>query len=394
MLKKLLISAFIVASLPAFASENPMCGPELKIGSYSFNIGWNPTKITHYENDNATSWTVDEVSEYTYTPDGQVATEIRSDGQGNPLSKAEYSYDSYDPTLVVKKVVSNWNGTSWGAEETKELDIIRNDAGYIIVAEEKESGNVKRMEVEYGEDNCPVKIVVISDYGTPDAKTGVYFDLIWNRFNGKSFVFFEDLDNFVKMIPTNYSIKQAYYLDEDIQSFEEYTQSLYVKFSGTKNRDFEYRFVEIGKYIITQAEGRYTSLDEYGSFEFSEYEIQDDADHPATCDSYEVSTRVEKDMFGLVLNYMNSTYMNKKETHSERCHYAVGYDADTGFPIGYSNNRTDKYLFSGEDSGVTGIELDTNLPTEYFTIDGVPVVEPADGIYIVRQGDKVFKVLK
>lgn len=45
-------------------------------------------------------------------------------------------------------------------------------------------------------------------------------------------------------------------------------------------------------------------------------------------------------------------------------------------------------------SGVEGIEIDANAPVEYYNLQGVRVEKPANGLYIMRQGDKVVKVIK
>lgn len=54
-------------------------------------------------------------------------------------------------------------------------------------------------------------------------------------------------------------------------------------------------------------------------------------------------------------------------------------------------NVTDYKL---ETSGIEGVELDNNAPVEYFNLQGVRVANPENGLYIMRQGDKVVKVIK
>lgn len=49
---------------------------------------------------------------------------------------------------------------------------------------------------------------------------------------------------------------------------------------------------------------------------------------------------------------------------------------------------------NGGTTGVEGIEIDENAPVEYFNLQGVRVENPANGLYIMRQGDKVVKVIK
>lgn len=50
--------------------------------------------------------------------------------------------------------------------------------------------------------------------------------------------------------------------------------------------------------------------------------------------------------------------------------------------------------FKLDAAGVEGIEIDENAPVEYFNLQGVRVENPANGLYIMRQGDKVVKVIK
>lgn len=47
----------------------------------------------------------------------------------------------------------------------------------------------------------------------------------------------------------------------------------------------------------------------------------------------------------------------------------------------------------GDPSGIADIEVEANAPVEYYNLQGVRVAEPACGIYLRRQGDKVSKVV-
>lgn len=42
-------------------------------------------------------------------------------------------------------------------------------------------------------------------------------------------------------------------------------------------------------------------------------------------------------------------------------------------------------------TGITGIEAEDNAPVEYYNLQGIRIAEPAEGICIVRQGNKVSK---
>ena len=40
---------------------------------------------------------------------------------------------------------------------------------------------------------------------------------------------------------------------------------------------------------------------------------------------------------------------------------------------------------------VDGLEIDENAPVEYYNLQGMKVIEPSNGIYIVKKGSKVYK---
>lgn len=50
-------------------------------------------------------------------------------------------------------------------------------------------------------------------------------------------------------------------------------------------------------------------------------------------------------------------------------------------------------LYKGEKSGIADIVTDENAPVEYFNLQGVRVENPANGLYIKRQGSQVSKVI-
>lgn len=52
-----------------------------------------------------------------------------------------------------------------------------------------------------------------------------------------------------------------------------------------------------------------------------------------------------------------------------------------------------KVVFSNTPTGINGISSDVDAPVEYYNLNGVRVYEPADGIFIRRQGSKVSKVV-
>lgn len=56
--------------------------------------------------------------------------------------------------------------------------------------------------------------------------------------------------------------------------------------------------------------------------------------------------------------------------------------------------KNSQLISLNDTTGVEGIEIDENAPVEYYNLQGVRVENPANGLYIMRQGDKVVKVIK
>ncbi len=74
----------------------------------------------------------------------------------------------------------------------------------------------------------------------------------------------------------------------------------------------------------------------------------------------------------------------------------IGYHKDVN-QNNYANPVFDFKLeyfdptYEGFGAGVENVAIDTNAPVEYYNIQGVRVANPENGIYIVRQGNKVEK---
>ena len=83
--------------------------------------------------------------------------------------------------------------------------------------------------------------------------------------------------------------------------------------------------------------------------------------------------------------------------------FEVGYEQDFS-EVTYKGECTVKCAFGGKEyeltlyvdndnSGVNDIALDSNAPVVYYDLQGRRVENPAQGLYIMRQGSKVVKAL-
>lgn len=76
----------------------------------------------------------------------------------------------------------------------------------------------------------------------------------------------------------------------------------------------------------------------------------------------------------------------------------VTYELTNGnvynFYAGGTKWRLKSFSFTpGEESAITDIAADENAPVEYFNLQGMRVENPANGLFIKRQGSKVSKVI-
>lgn len=69
-------------------------------------------------------------------------------------------------------------------------------------------------------------------------------------------------------------------------------------------------------------------------------------------------------------------------------------NAESTVQIAFGGKNYNLTLVVNRDlSGVNGLYTDPNAPAEYFDLQGRRVNNPENGLYIVRQGDKVTKVI-
>ncbi len=78
---------------------------------------------------------------------------------------------------------------------------------------------------------------------------------------------------------------------------------------------------------------------------------------------------------------------------------SVFYDLKKGNTYNYYTGGTKwrlasfNFKISADQSGIADIVTDENAPVEYFNLQGVRVENPANGLYIKRQGSQVSKVI-
>lgn len=71
----------------------------------------------------------------------------------------------------------------------------------------------------------------------------------------------------------------------------------------------------------------------------------------------------------------------------------VGKEYNIKISVIEGSNVKGGYILVSESTGVENVEVEANAPAVYYNLQGVEVANPENGLYIVKQGNKVSKVL-
>lgn len=144
--------------------------------------------------------------------------------------------------------------------------------------------------------------------------------------------------------------------------------------------------------------------DDLGSFTLTTYEYFDNKNNPTTEPEYigrlrviynehgDVTLETYSEVFeegdeDILEGYKYDYTYDENGNVSEYVSYVYDYDT-------YQYNPETKIVFNNyiKISGIENVAVDTEATTEYFDMQGRRVANPANGIYIKRQGEKVVKV--
>ena len=375
-----------VGSVQAAKPTAPLRSPNINGSTFK----WNPTTVTQYTKWENSDWDPVNRYDYTYNANGEVASELNSNYHAEEHSwinnmMSEYTYDDVMTSWVIKQVNYGWNwdtDTWMDAYVEEDITITRNAQGYVTEAEENEGWGTSKMVIEYGSDNRPSSITLYYN----DELDGKYTDMVWYSYDGQ-FVIFDDAEEIMDFFQTGCKIKSCTYNDDDVE------QTLEVTITDEATGSYKYVLTEVEKYEdgpeTTVKDVTITFTDNFGSY--NEYQQRtawenDDPNNKETdiyeytyvYDAYGISTFVKKVRNGEVGYEEEST---------------VTYDPVTGLPTEVLNEYS-KLVFEGSVNGINGVETDNaNAPVEYYNLQGIRVDEPANGVYIRRQGNTVAKVL-
>lgn len=395
------------------------------------------------------------VYEYEYNEYGNVILQKEYIGateeSAELTNKIETEYDENMPWLETSHLSYTYQGGEWALDEARNNYrnvVTRNDAGNVVSVLRQTLSNADtenyewydnvKFEATYGTDGKPVKIGEYSydSYAQEWSEDGEYENLVWDAFTGQISSVETCFEKGNRLV--NYTEKdeeegdmtaQVLYLDENnyVMYAELEGNPVYLLTTLLPNGGFrqtQYAEISFGGFTMAMGAGYVESVDELNNILLSaEYEF----------DSEEGITEVYGWMQGT--NTPLAEYGNMPSQYILRIfspHFEDEEPMDLAARVKAFGKKSAKKAparitaadlpdfskfeyseipetipgewenfiridFSGYNK-VSGICLPeteaADAPAEYYTIDGRKVSAPAEGLYIVRQGGKVTKVIR
>ena len=425
MKKTLLLSGLALSAIavPASAvSTAAFFRPQTVSYQYymAYNKTWGDMNTEKYTyNADGTVATMEETGQktsYSYNADGNVAkVEVVNiyNGENKPVSVTQYEYDPVVKNFVISETEDFYQGNTEPLYTTGNgTEITRNDAGNVTlvrtynVSNGKKSYDDEQMAVEYGADGKASK-VTIEKVATKNGQTVTeieeqWTDIVWDATDGQILSMeFDDPD--ADMYFSANRVASATYISEDLPQEATFTatydgDSYHSLLMMGSERVREITFDCIEKFAPRE------EFDECYSYTAETYEVEFDEDNGQFYVESRVSTKETNTAseYGFCLLNEETTTDHKStgdvtSTESEKTE--LTFDNDSGLPIQAAKWKKDSddtefipvslYFFSdfASTAAVSSIDFNSDAPAQYFTLDGVRVANPSNGIFIRRQGN-------
>lgn len=372
---------------------------------------------------------------YEYDEEGRLVKYSTSFWNGEEYQIENLQTFEYDSVVKDLVVLTLEEYPSWGMSYGYGLEITRNDLGNITNVKQVSHYNGEsdysgdELIVEYGSDNKACKITsqcsypqyddewepIVDENGNPVMETEVYevlSDIVWECTDGQIYeINLGGVDIYNPKAPnTANRISSCTVYDSEWEGALCNFTGMYEGLSYI----VELKFADNGE---TVSKLTYASLDDFGSFTASVFDADYDDDENGNLfldGSYDAVYAYVVDAYGNLLE-MSENDLEYDENGELIYRYAsslkgeVEYDPDFGYPLEYISS----YMYNGDEEyipqdrvvysdytnvaetvGVKAVESSSaDAPVEFYNLNGVRVSNPADGIFIRRQGNNVSKVI-
>lgn len=422
----LILSCMPAASSPRFATQKAPAARHI-VKKSPDAAKWLPEEQTEYIYED--EWIEIGVVQFTYDSKGNSITELLTGEDGSYKTIKEYDDNNqrtsmltladeggtwvneswttyaYDPIIhdyYIMRMSYNWTDNAWIENikcETNE--IVRNDAGNIVsIVKNLPLGRalMPAYKLEWTYDEQSGKAVGMTYYyynSTKDSwvvyNATEYKDLVWEATDGQMTE--ADINSFTE--GPNRLTSCAVYCQGAIDGY------FFVSYDANGGYTANHTFADPSVIGISNVKA---FTDDLGSFTLTTYEYFDNKNNPTTEPEYigrlrviynehgDVTLETYSEVFeegdeDILEGYKYDYTYDENGNVSEYVSYVYDYDT-------YQYNPETKIVFNNyiKISGIENVAVDKEATTEYFDMQGRRVANPANGIYIKRQGEKVVKV--
>ena len=360
-------------------------------------------------------------TEYTYNKDNNITlmqSSVSEDGGSTftPSEKREQTYDEFVPNLVIEKKRFEWDNNAWITNGDAYKRTIKRDADnnvtslVISVPYNGEYEDTKRITNTFDSDTKKADTFKYEELDYNDDHTALEWEvteqlknMTWHKTNGQLVSEYGDWINYGNELE-----EASVYFNEDGQEYLGGQIAVKYDDNGGFNETIDYSVLYPGKDVTSL-----TYTDDNGSYVYENeyYEADKDAEGVTEDDLQEHSKSVAQyDDHGNLVLEINSelnedgtdleitdgtkydyTYDNTTDAEKEVVVSMFDYDSKEYLP--FMKIVTDAY------TDITGIHQATNkaetATTQIYNLQGIRTNSTASrGVYIIRQGNTVKKVIK
>ncbi len=360
-------------------------------------------------------------TEYTYDKNSNITvmqSSVSEDGglTFTPNEKRDQTYDEFVPNLVIEKTRYEWNNDAWQTtgdayKRTIQRDADNNVTSVIIsVPYDGKYDDTKRITNTFNPNSKKADTFKYEELDYNDDYTALEWgvtqqlkNMIWHKTNGQLVSEYGDWINYGNELE-----EASVYFNEDGQEYLGGQIAVKYDDNGGFNETIDYSVLypamDVTSLTYTDDNGSYVYETEF-------YEADEDAEGVTEDDLQEHSKSVaEYDDHGNLVLESNSdlnedgtdleitdgtkydyTYDNTTDAEKEVVVSMFDYDSKEYLP--FMKIVTDAY------TDITGIQQTTNkdetAPTQIYNLQGIRTNSTASrGVYIIRQGNTVKKVIK
>ena len=368
------------------------------------------TKLYQYNNGD---WTYYMTTNCTFDQYGNVSTAKTWSDEKGMMQITTNRYDNVEPTFLVSQTQSTYDSPTATTPTyefmNKRVDVTRNEKGQVTKVEDWEANDTytgleleTAVSLEYGSDD-KINKIIISSYDDNEEMKVTLNDVVWKEYNGKILSSIgTDLEN---IIADPQNLIESATVEMSVEGMD-VKGNLTSDYSTEGKRELSLSMSYFGM-TVASCKFYYEQTDDNGSFiNRSSISFMGEADE---IESVTVKYNDKKDMIEETISEGKSIASLKTSSSTQ---YDYTYNEETGLADYMilkeldldtnTYNPNSKYVYSDYKdvaSGISNAAANVNTgKTAVYNTQGMYVGNStdklSDGLYIIKQDGKTFKMMK